>query len=302
MQASIGAALEVERRLDDFARARLTPSAAAKARARARVMREARLAFAGHAAAAAAAVELERAQTSTRRRLIRRGAGLALAATLSLVAVGGTLAATTAGGPLYRTRVWLERVALPSGADARANAEIVRLDARLAELEAAVRSGDRAAVAAALTAYQDIADEAIAAAGADASAVEKVLAALGRHLAVLERVADQVPPQAAEAINRNIERAIEHADATIDRIEATPPGPSPNNGVAPVAKPEGTPRPAAATHPPVATQRPPAAQPPVAQPPVAPTAEPTPKPTPKAPPKASTPPRPPKIPPGQSDD
>lgn len=301
MQASIGAALEVERRLDDFARARLTPSAAAKARARARVMREARLAFAGHAAAAAAAVELERVRASTRRRLIRRGAGLALAATLSLVAVGGTLAATTAGGPLYRTRVWLERVALPSGADARANAEIVRLDARLAELEAAVRSGDRAAVAAALTAYQDIADEAIAAAGADASAVEKVLAALGRHLAVLERVAGQVPPQAAEAINRNIERAIEHADATIDRIEATPPGPRPNNGGAPV-QPEGTPRPAAATHRPAATQPPPAAQPPVAQPPVAPTAEPTPKPTPKAPPKASTPPRPPKIPPGQSDD
>jgi hypothetical protein len=283
MQASIGADLEVERRLDDFARARLTPGADSKARSRARVMREARLAFADWDAQRAAASENLRARAASRRTAIRRGAGLLLAAGLSLVVVGGALAASGAGGPLYGSRLWLETIMLPADADARVAAEIARLDARLADVEAAVRAGDRAAVAAALSAYQAIADEALSGASGDATAIARLLAALDRHLAVLERVATQVPPQAADSIDRNITRAIQHSDAAIERIQSKPAQPSGGGGPAakpqPVANPTTTPSP---------TPKPrPAA---------------TPKASPKAPPaEPSTPPAEPSTPPAEPD-
>src|SRR5690349_21388631 len=218
MQASMAADLEVERRLDDFARGRLTPSAASKARSRARVMREARLAFADQATRTAARADAEIVRTSARRAHFRRGVALLAAAVLSLVVVGGAFAASTAGGPLYGARVWLETVNLPTDPTARASAELSRLDTRLAELQAAVRSGDRAAVAAALAAYEQIADEALVGAATDEAAIERLTAALDRHVAVLERVAAQVPPQAAGSITTNIQKAINHNDAAIERI------------------------------------------------------------------------------------
>jgi hypothetical protein len=151
---------------------------------------------------------------------MRRGVALLAAAVLSLAAVGGVLAASGAGGPLYGTRIWVETITLPSDPGARAAAELTRLESRLAELQAAVRKGDRAAVAAALAAYQQIADEALAGAGTDQAAIDKLVAALDRHVAVLERVAAQVPPQAAASIQLNIQKAISHSDAAIQRIEA----------------------------------------------------------------------------------
>jgi hypothetical protein len=294
MQASIGADLEVERRLDDFARARLTPGADSKARSRARVMREARLAFADWDAQRAAASENFRARAASRRTAIRRGAGLLLAAGLSLVVVGGALAASGAGGPLYGSRLWLETIMLPADADARVAAEIARLDARLADVEAAVRAGDRAAVAAALSAYQAIADEALSGASGDATAIARLLAALDRHLAVLERVATQVPPQAADSIDRNITRAIQHSDAAIERIQSKPAQPSGGGGPAakpqPVANPTTTPSPTPKSRP--------AATPKAS--PKAPPAEPSPPPA-----EPSTPPaepdKPDKAPPGRAD-
>ena len=202
-------------------------------------MREARLAFAGQAAAVAAAGRRGAPANDARRTRVRRGAALLLAAALSLGVVGGVLAASTAGGPLYGTRIWIESIMLPSDAEGRADAEVARLETRLREFEAAVRSGDRSAAAAALVAYQQIADEALAGAGAsgDEAAIARLLAALDRHVTNLERVADQVPPQAAESINRNIERAIQHTDAAIERIEARPGGS--NNGVGPAAEAGG---------------------------------------------------------------
>ncbi len=47
MQASIGGDLEIEQRLDAYARVRLSPTERASARMRARIMREARLTMAG---------------------------------------------------------------------------------------------------------------------------------------------------------------------------------------------------------------------------------------------------------------
>jgi hypothetical protein len=120
-------------------------------------MREARLAFADQPARAAVAADVEVARSSARRTTVRRAAALLAAAVLSLAAVGGVLAASTAGGPLYGTRIWLETVMLPTDASERADAELARLETRLTELQAAVRSGDGAAAAAALAAYEEIA-------------------------------------------------------------------------------------------------------------------------------------------------
>jgi hypothetical protein len=243
-------------------------------------MREARLAFADNAAQAAQAATAgnpEELRTSGRRKAIRRGVGVLLAASLSLVVVGGALAASSAGGPLYGARLWLETVTLPTDASARAEAEIQRLDARMAELDAAVRSGDRAAVAAALAAYEEIADQALAGAGTDAAAIDRILAALNRHVGVLEGVAAKVPPQAAESINRNIDRAIEHSDNAIQRIEARPGPDNTAPGAAPASKPEKSARPD-----------------PTAKPAAAPTAQPTPK------PPAKPSPKPDKTPPGRA--
>jgi hypothetical protein len=320
MQASMAADLEVERRLDDFARGRLTPSAASKARSRARVMREARLAFADQAARAVARADAEVVRPSARRTHRRRGFALVAAAALSLVVVGGAFAASTAGGPLYGARVWLEAVNLPSDPMARADAELSRLDTRLAELQAAVRSGDRAAVAAALAAYEQIADEALAGAGTDQALIDRLTAALDRHVAVLERVAAQVPPQAAASITTNIQKAINHNGAAIERIEAGPNGGATNGGTtdgsagsgsagsgsagsgsagsgsAGSGTPPAAGSTAAAGSPDSATPTPKVKPTPKADPTAAPAA--TPQPTPKAPP-AKPSPRPDKTPPDQ---
>ena len=256
MQASIGGDLEIEQRLDAYARVRLSPTERASARMRARIMREARLTMAAGSTASLIGT-IDAARARRRRGLWRRGAGVLLAAGLSLALAGGAMAAAQAGGPLYPTRVWLETIALPADGAARADADLERLESRMDEVVAAARKGDRAGVAAALRAYEQIADEALLAATGDAAAIDRVRIALDRHLAVLEAVAAKVPPQASEAIQRNIDRAIERNGATLDRIESNKGGPATQPG--PAAKPDKTPKPTAKpTDPPtpVRTQRP----------------------------------------------
>lgn len=222
MHASFGGDLEIERRLDRYAQVRLSPAPDVSARIRARVMREARLGFAVQAERVANGSLLPERATQRRSRLIRRGGALLLAAGLALGVAGGALAASQAGGPLYEARVWLEMATLPSNASDRADAEVARLESRLVELMAAARSGDQSAVAAALAAYEQIADEALASAAGDVAALERISLALGQHVAVLEGVAATAPDQAREAIEANIARAIAHNGAAIDRIQATP--------------------------------------------------------------------------------
>jgi hypothetical protein len=261
MQASMGGDLEIEQRLDAFARVRLSPTERASARMRARVMREARLVMAAPTWARTTPASIDHARI-LRGGLARRGAGLLLAAGLTLAVAGGAMAASQAGGPLYPTRMWLETVTLPAAGAARTDADILRLESRMEEVIAAARRGDRAGVAAALLAYEEIADEALVAAGGDEAAIERLRVALDRHLAVLLAIAAKVPPQASEAIGRNIDRAIEHSGATLDRIQANPGGPAPRS--APAVKPEGTAKPAKAT--PEPTPRPTPARTPRPQP------------------------------------
>jgi len=237
MQASMAADLEVERRLDDFARGRLTPSAVSKARSRARVMREARLAFADQAAhvnaLAAAQADAKVAGSAARRTHVRRGVALLAAAVLSLVVVGGAFAASTAGGPLYGARVWLEAVLLPANTDARALERIHQIDERILEVERAAQSGDSTGVSAAISAYRDAVQAALSEVGADADRLAHLRAALGLHVTVLETLTDVAPAQAIDGING----AIDSSQKAVDRIEKTKPEVKPGATVAPERTP-----------------------------------------------------------------
>ena len=216
---------EIERRLDLFARARLTPDPQAKARARARVMREARLQFeAAQTAVHAVAADTTRSARSP----VRRVAVPLLAAAVWIVIAVGSISAAQAGGPLYQTRIWLEDVTLPGDGGSRITAELGRLDARLGEAMAAAARGDAAAVQAALDAYRAIADEAVADASTDDSLEARVAIALDQHRLILTAVADRLDgaghDDAAAAVELSIARTISHNQATIDRIGAASTG------------------------------------------------------------------------------
>jgi hypothetical protein len=229
MHATPTADMELEQRLDAYARARLSITPDAAARIRERVMQDARRNLGGPgtvsslAAARAGAPGLR--HTAARARLRRSGA-LLLAAALGVGVLGGTAAAAQPGGPLYGASVWVEMITLPGDPAERAVAELRRLEARLGEIQAAAKRGDRGAVAAAIAAYGAIADEALEGAGTDGPALDHLKLALDRHLAVLQAVAATAPAQASEAIQRNIDRAVLHNDATLEKIVARTPPPN----------------------------------------------------------------------------
>jgi hypothetical protein len=233
MHATPTADMELEQRLDAYARARLSLAPDAAARIRARVMRDAHLALGTAADApgltAVGARSVSPANAWNRARVRRVGA-LLLAAGLALGVLGGTAAAAQPGGPLYGSRIWVEQVTLPADPNQRAAAELRRLESRISEVEAAARIGDQGGVAAAITAYGEIADEAFGEAGTDPSLLDLLRLALDRHLAVLQAVAATAPAEAQAAIERNIERAVERNDATLLRIGSTTPPPNGNQG------------------------------------------------------------------------
>jgi len=158
----------------------------------------------------------------------------AIAATLLLVGaltVGAALAGSGPGGPLYAARLWVEELTLPTDADARAEAQIARLEARLAEAAAAAEAGNGAAVTAALDAYRATAEAALGDAGLDPTRREHLAAQLGRHVVVLRALVPLVPDRASEAI----QAAVDRTEVRIQKILATPPGATPG-------KPEATPK------------------------------------------------------------
>jgi hypothetical protein len=241
---------EIERRLDAYARARLSPDPQAIARTRARVMREARLQFeaARIAAHIAPAVIL-----APRRSPARRLAMPFLAASVWLGIAVGSISAAQPGGPLYTTRMWVEDVTLPAAIAPRTTAELGRLDARLAEAMTGAARGDAGAVAAAMDAYALIADEAVTVAAGDDALEAVVAAALDKHgvvlAAVAARLAGKGNDQAAAAVGDSIQRAIVHNQAVVHTLEAAgagngtngtsdPGGPVSNPG-GPVSNPGG---------------------------------------------------------------
>lgn len=225
---------EIERRLDAFARARLTPDPRSVARARARVMREARL---QRHPPATGAGDVAALAFSSHRSTARRLAMPLLAASLWLGVAVGSVAAAQAGGPLYATRIWIETATLPADPVDRTAAEISRLDARLADALTAAARGDTGAVAAALTAYGQIADDLITASAGIETLEDLVSAALDRHRALLTAVAasllDGADSAATTALETAILRALEHNAAVVASFAAND-GVQPAGGGAPV--------------------------------------------------------------------
>jgi hypothetical protein len=233
MQAVDPGGIELERRLDAFARARLGPDPQATARIRARVMREARL----HGEAARIAVHIAPAIATQRRSPARRLIMPFVAATAWLAIGVGSIAAAQAGGPLYPTRLWIETATLPAVGGPRIEADLQRLDTRVGEVLSAATRGDMGAVAAALDAYAGVAQDATASSAADAALQARVEEALSHHQAVLAAVATNLAAKgndtAANAIERNLQRAIDQNAAvilTLKNAKANGPGNANGNG------------------------------------------------------------------------
>jgi uncharacterized protein DUF5667 len=224
----------LRRRMDAYAELRLSPDLATSARIRARVLAVAHRR--ADLARADAALTIVTAATPPSKTAIRGGhrwgralVGL-LAASLVFGATAGSVFAARPGGPLYEPRLWLETLTLPSDPSERALAELDRLEQRLAEAADAVRSGDTAAAAAALEAYATIMEQATSAAIAaqDEVAAAVLETGVGHNLDVLRALILALPDQAAGAIERAVQRAIDRSDRTIDKIERGQPGSGPN--------------------------------------------------------------------------
>ena len=227
--------------LDAYADARLRPDPEARARSRARVMTEAHLALdtpPGVTAAPRRRSPFAMARRPRLRLSLLAGAWLLVA----LAVAGGAVAGSGPGGPFYAARLWVEEVALPAEADARAEAQAGRLEERLAEAGRAARDGNGAAVTAALEAYRAGADAALADAGDDPTRREHLAVRLGRHVAVLEALVPLVPDRASQAI----QAAVDRTETRIQEILAPPPG---KPEATPPGKPEATPKPAATPKP-----------------------------------------------------
>jgi hypothetical protein len=205
---------QIARRLTAYAQFRLSPTPEATARMRARVMVAAAAIPARTAIPAREPISL----ASHRLRFGGRSRMLValMAAALSVLLLGGVAFASSPGGPLYGVRLWVETVSLPSEPGARTNADVDRLDARLDEAVGAARNGNGSATAAALAAYRDILDDALAAAGKLEARSERLEAALTRHQVVLATLLGYAPEPARDAL----ERAIERSDQAVEGIGA----------------------------------------------------------------------------------
>jgi len=232
MQARDAGTIELGRRLEAYARARLNPDPRATARTRARVLREARLSYEASRIAVHVAPAIAASHGSRRRRMFMP----LLAAAIWLGIAVGTNAAAQPGGPLYPTRMWVETALLPSDPVARTDAELDRLDARLAEALNGAAEEDRAAVGAALDAYYTIAEDVLADSANNPDLEAQVADALDHHQALLTAIAGRLTDKsnltAADAIERNIQRAIDHNAAVLESITAhdKPDGGAPNGG------------------------------------------------------------------------
>jgi hypothetical protein len=227
---------ELGRRLEAYASVRLAPRRDAVARIRANVLEEARM--------RALEERLERPSVfghGPRRRFV----AILLAAALVMTAAVSVAAASSAGGPLYGARVWVEGALLPAESNARALERIHQIDERILEVERASQSGDSSAVAAAIAAYRAAVTAALDEVGSDGDRLAHLKAALGLHVVVLETLVDQAPPQALDGLTN----AIDSSQKAVDKIDTTKPaikpggGPSATDGPGHTTVPAHTPAP-----------------------------------------------------------
>jgi hypothetical protein len=259
---------ELERRLEAYAGARLSPDPRQMARIRTALLTEASRALAGPSV-----LPLRLAQGSTlvgsvaglasgartfprRPRVLtgwRRSAMALSAASLAGLLLGGSaFAASRAGAPLYGVRVWLETATLPADQEARAAAELSHLQSRLGDIADAAARGDGSAVSAALAAYRTSVEDVLATAADDHDILARLEIELMRHRVVLASLLGLVPSNAQDAIQQVLDRDQHALDVIHDRGQ---PG---SNGTGTPGKPDGaggggppTTKPAAQPSPPV---------------------------------------------------
>jgi Domain of unknown function (DUF5667) len=191
---------ELEFRLERYAAARLAPRGAAMQSIRAAVLTELAVRRVAEAERRATRLPWRRRALGLSRRLL--AVGLAGALTL-----GGAAAVMGAApdSPLYAARIWVESVTLPADPAARAAAHEAQLMQRVNEVESAISSGNVGAIDAALSAYDQEVEAAVGDSGADQTRIAHLVDELGRHVAVLEGLANQVPASASSAMERAIE-------------------------------------------------------------------------------------------------
>lgn len=147
--------------------------------------------------------------------LRRRAAIAVVAAGIAGSGLAGVVAAADPGGPLYETRLWAEALTLPTDPGARVDADVARLGARLSEARRATQAGNANGARAALDAYVAVLDDAIAAAGTDATRDGRIATALDSHRTVLSALALRLPDRAAAAVGR----ALDRTDAAIEHLQ-----------------------------------------------------------------------------------
>lgn len=222
---------DLARRLEAYAEARLSPAPSATTRIRAQVMaaadRHAALTSTDpdRAAATSAATHTGR----TRRMPWRPAFTLPIVAGLTLAVGVGSAAAALPGGVLYPVRIWTETWSLPGEANARAQAELMRLGNRVAEAAAATAAGDTNAANAALQAYEAIVDAATNQASGVPSARATLDDGVRRNVEVLTVLVDRVPEQARDSIQPALQRAIDRSDSALDKMHGQP-DETPGNG------------------------------------------------------------------------
>jgi hypothetical protein len=236
---------DVIRGLQAYAAANLEPDPGAAGRTRKAIMTAAVARSA--AVAPTAGPPPIRAVAARRGRLrpglfpwLRRRPVLALvgAGALLVAATGTTLAASTAGGPLYPVRLWAETLTLPTDPMARTNAELARLRSRLDETTAALGRADAGAAAAALDAYRAELADARAAAGSDPARLTAVAVELSRQRQQVEALERTATPAGNVAVRASLQQTTEG----IDRALADPPaGAAPGASAAATTPSAGTP-------------------------------------------------------------
>jgi hypothetical protein len=257
---------ELERRLEVYAGARLSPDPRQMARIRTALVAEAAGTLARpsllsmHLPSGLSLVSSAEAPSRSGPRAIsgspriftgwRRASAALAAASLAGLLLGGTaFAASRAGAPLYGARVWLETATLPTEQDARAAAELGHLQSRLGDVADAAARGDGSAVSAALTEYRASVEESLATAGDNHDILARLEIELERHRVVLASLLGLVPSSAQDAIQQVLDRDQHALDVIHDRGQ-----PGSNGTGTPAGKPasgggEGQPSPKPATQP-----------------------------------------------------
>ncbi len=214
MPLGFPADLELERRLDAFATARLAPSREATSQTRAAVL-----------AAIAAQVQTDLGAPVSRRprtvavtsrstafgrhrpvaaarwssRWVRPMSAVAAACLMVSMLAGSALAARP-GGPLYPARLLTEYLTLPAAGQARVDAEITRLERRLDEARRAVAAGDADATLASIEAYASIVRESTNEASGDDAALGVLRTDLANSDAALVSIVAAAPAAARDRL------------------------------------------------------------------------------------------------------